>query len=442
APHTRAHHPLGRRPVLAAVDLRAARGLRGPPDGAVDGARRAGHAGQGLGPARPGRRRLPDRHEVELHPAAQAGGEPDRPGGHAQVPRGQRRRGRAGHLQGPAADDGRPALAHRGRDHLRLRDPVGVRRHLRPRRGGARPPPAGGRRGGGLCRRLPRRGHPRFRLRPGAGRARRRGCLHLRRGDGAARLARGLPRPAPAQAAVPRRRRPLRRADGHQQRRDPGQRPVRRARRRRLVQGVRAGEVARPQDLLAVGPCRPPGPVRGPHGDHDARAARDGRRRAPGPRAEVLDAGRLLDAVLHRRAPRRPARLRLRRRGRLHARHHRADGVRRDRFDRRGHPAVHRVLRARELRQVHPVPRGHLLAGPDPRADRERTRHRPGPRPAGRHLRQHPRPLVLRPRRRRHELHLQLAEVLQGRLRRPPAPGGAGPAGPLPAHRAREGCLV
>ena len=118
----------------------------------------------------------------------------------------------------------------------------------------------------------------------------------------------------------------------------------------------------------------------------------------PGPRAEVLDAGRLVDAVLHRRAPRRPAGLRLGRGGGLDARHHRADGVRRDRLDRRGDPAVHRVLRPRELRQVHPVPRGHLLAGADPRADRARPRHRAGPRHPARHLRQHPGPLVLRPR--------------------------------------------
>ena len=83
ASHSRAHHPLGRRQVVAAGDLRAARGLRRPADGAVDGARRAGHPGQGLRPARPRRRRLPDRHEVELHPAAQAGGDPDRSGGDA-----------------------------------------------------------------------------------------------------------------------------------------------------------------------------------------------------------------------------------------------------------------------------------------------------------------------------------------------------------------------
>ena len=77
-PSPRPDHPLGRRGVLAAGHLRAARGLLGAADGAVDGARRARRAGQGLRPARPRRRRLPDRHEVVLHPAAG-----DRPGAQA-----------------------------------------------------------------------------------------------------------------------------------------------------------------------------------------------------------------------------------------------------------------------------------------------------------------------------------------------------------------------
>ena len=72
------------------------------------GARRHHHRGQGLRAARPRRRRLPDRHEVGLHPAGQP--EPE-------VPRRQRRRVRAGHLQGHPADDGEPAHARRGRDH-------------------------------------------------------------------------------------------------------------------------------------------------------------------------------------------------------------------------------------------------------------------------------------------------------------------------------------
>ena len=103
---------------------------------------------------------------------------------------------------------------------------AGARLHLPARRGRARPPPAagGGRRG--LRAGLPRQGHPRLRLRPRHHRARRRRRLHLRRGDGAARLARGPPRPAAAAPAVPGRRRPLRLADRRQQRRVDRQRPV------------------------------------------------------------------------------------------------------------------------------------------------------------------------------------------------------------------------
>ena len=64
----------------------------------------------------------------------------------AEVPRGQRRRVRAGHLQGHPADDGQPAHAGRGRDHQLLRDPRQPRVHLRPRRGAARRPPPAARR--------------------------------------------------------------------------------------------------------------------------------------------------------------------------------------------------------------------------------------------------------------------------------------------------------
>ena len=74
--------------------------------------------------------------------------------------------------------------------------------------------------------RLPRREHPGLRLRPRHRRARGRGRLHLRRGDRAARLARGLPRPAPAEAAVPGDRGPVRLPDGGQQRRVDRQRAL------------------------------------------------------------------------------------------------------------------------------------------------------------------------------------------------------------------------
>ena len=91
-------------------------------------------------------------------------------------------------------------------------------------------------------------------------------------------------------------------------------------------------------------------------------------------RAEVLDARRLVDADPHRRAPRRPARLRGRRRGRLDARHQGAAGLRPDHVGRALRAALDRVLQARVVRQVHAVPRGHVVAGPDPAAPRRRAR--------------------------------------------------------------------
>ena len=95
------------------------------------GARRAHRGGQGLQPARPRRRRLPDRHEVAVHPAGQA-----RRAGQAALRRGQRRRGRAGHLPRPAADDERPALDDRGHHHRLLR---GARASTRSSTSAARP---------------------------------------------------------------------------------------------------------------------------------------------------------------------------------------------------------------------------------------------------------------------------------------------------------------
>ena len=65
-------------------------------------------------------------------------------------------------------------------------------------------------------------------LRHRAAQGRRR--LHLRRGDGAVQLDRGLPRRAAQQAAVPGRRRAVRQADRRQQRREPDQRAGHRAR--------------------------------------------------------------------------------------------------------------------------------------------------------------------------------------------------------------------
>ena len=99
---------------------------------------------QGLGPARPRRRGLPDRAEVGLHPAGRR---------QAALPGGQRRRVRAGRLQGHAHAAGQPAGADRGHRHRRLRDPGRAGLHLRARRGAARDPAAAPRRRRGLRRR-------------------------------------------------------------------------------------------------------------------------------------------------------------------------------------------------------------------------------------------------------------------------------------------------
>ena len=127
-----AHPALGVAAVLELSDLPAARRLPGAADRA---GRRPGpdhRTDQELRPARPWRRRFPDRAEVVV-PAA---------GRHqAALPGDQRRRGRTRHLQGHPADDGRSALADRGLHHHLVRDPGAVLRDLHPRRGGARAAP-------------------------------------------------------------------------------------------------------------------------------------------------------------------------------------------------------------------------------------------------------------------------------------------------------------
>jgi NADH-quinone oxidoreductase subunit F len=79
------------------------------------------------------------------------------------------------------------------------------------------------------------------------------------------------------------------------------------------------------------GTSRTPASTR-PPGHHAARADRHGRRHArPRQEAEVLDPRRVLDAALHRRAPRRAAGLRVGRGRGLDARHPRPADLRRDR---------------------------------------------------------------------------------------------------------------
>ena len=180
-------------------------------------ARRRHRRGQERLAARPRRRRLPRRRQVGLLPARRV----------PPLPRGQRRRVRAGHLQGPPPHGEGPAPAHRGRAHRLLRGRLQPGVPLRARRDGLRP---GAHRPGPqrrLRRRLRRQEHPRLRLlrrhRPALGCGR----LHRRRGDGPHREPRGQPGHAPPQAAVlPGRQGPVPPAHHRQQRRDAGQPPV------------------------------------------------------------------------------------------------------------------------------------------------------------------------------------------------------------------------
>ena len=119
------------------------RRLRGVPEGArarSRGHRRRGQEGE---PPRPGRRRLPDGDEVGLHPAEAHG---------PRLSRRQRRRGRAGDLQGPLHPRARSPRPDRGDADRGLRDRLPHVLHLHP--GRVRPPVAG------LPRRPSRRPRP------------------------------------------------------------------------------------------------------------------------------------------------------------------------------------------------------------------------------------------------------------------------------------------
>ena len=139
----------------------------------------------------------------------------------AEVPRLQLRRRRARHLQGPRPPDVQPAHRHRGHGDRRLRDgrqasptTTSTARSSRStsasrRRSRKRAPPATSATTilGSSCD-FQLHALPRLRR------------LHLRRGDGAARIARGQEGPAALQAAVPGELRPVRQADDDQQHRD------------------------------------------------------------------------------------------------------------------------------------------------------------------------------------------------------------------------------
>ena len=186
------------------------------------------------------------------------------------------------------------------------------------------------------------------------------GAYDLRRGDRAARLAGGLPRPAQAEAAVPRDGRACTPARPWST--TSSRSPACRTSCSHGAGGLRAlgTEKSKGFGIFSLsGHVTDARPVRGPARHHAARAARPGRRHPGRAPAEVLDPRRIVHADLHRRAPGRAARLRVRRRRRVHARHQGAADLRRDHLRGPRRAALDRVLRARVLRQVHAVPRGH-----------------------------------------------------------------------------------
>ena len=173
---------------------------------------------RGLRAARPRRRRLLDGQEG-LVPAARRDG---------QVPVLQRRRVRARHLQGPRADAEEPAPADRGdrdRGARRRRDArfIFIRGEYAEVADILDRAVAEAYEAGYLGEDVLGTGTTRRARRPP-----RRRRLHLRRGDGAARLARGQARQPAPEAAVPGDPGPLRRADADQQRRDAVERPAHR----------------------------------------------------------------------------------------------------------------------------------------------------------------------------------------------------------------------
>ena len=229
---------------------------------------------------------------------------------------------------------------------------------------------------GGLRRRAPRQEHPRLRLRPRRRRPRRRRRLHLRRGDRAARLARGPPRPAAAAAAVPRGRRPLRQPDGGQQRRVD--RVACRASSTNgadwfAVDGHR--EVQGLRHLLACpATSRDPASTKRRSASRCASCSTWPAACATGHELKFWTPGGSSTPLLTDEHLDVPLDFEARRRGRLDARHPGAADLRRDHLRGARGAALDRVLQARVVRQVHAVPRGHLLAGADPGPTRARRR--------------------------------------------------------------------
>ena len=205
-------------------------------------------------------------------------------GRHAEVRDLQRRRVRAGHVQGPA-DPGRPAApgarGHAARDARdRRRGRLGVH-PARVRPGGGGGPPGdrplrarliGAGLGGGRARHRPA---------PVGRGVHLAGRLHPRRGVGPDRVHGGPPRGAAEQAAVPRRVRPARPAHADELGRDVRPRPGHRPAGRRLVEGAGRGRERRAEVLRGLRPRRAARGLLRADGHDRPAAARPGRRGRP-----------------------------------------------------------------------------------------------------------------------------------------------------------------
>ena len=174
--------------------LREARGVRRAEEVARHEAGRRHRARQGVGPARPRRRRVSDRPQVAVRPQGHAA---------AEVHLLQRGRERAGHVQGSRADGAQPAPALRGLPDRLLGDRREGRLHLHPRRVLPRAEDHGGGARQGVRPGLRRQEHHGLRLRLRHRDPSRRRRLRSGRGDRAHRIARRQARAAAHQAAVP-----------------------------------------------------------------------------------------------------------------------------------------------------------------------------------------------------------------------------------------------
>ena len=280
----------------------------------------------------------------------------------------QRRRGRPRRLHGPLGAGRRPALAHRGHGHRRLRDRRAPGLRVRARRvparrrasrarprPGARKRPAGQRHHGHRLRLRPRDPHGLRRLR-------------MRRGDGSDDLHRGPPRRAAPAPALPRRLRSVGQAERPQQRRDLRQHRADHPQGLRVVREHRHRDEQGHQGVRARRQRAAHRPRRGADRHAARRAHLRGRRRDPRRQGLQGRAARRSVRRLHpQAAPQRPRRLR-------HppgtGRHH---GLgRRHRHGRRHLHGRHRALLprvhpGRELRQVPALPRGHQAHARDRR---------------------------------------------------------------------------